>query len=141
MRFEGIPDLVIEAIQQQSDGQEMTSQLLSFDDHLLRRFGELQLIERNTNKLESLSVRGMADEIWFLLEGAVECTARDLRSGSPGAGNQVQFELSEPTRVMVPFGVAFGWRTMGQPALMLRCATHAQNTDSDDKEIPLEGEA
>lgn len=135
---EGIPDLLIERLQIDTKGFHEFTRLLSFDDHILRRFGQLDLLRKEPNDLNELSVRVVADEVWFLIEGAARCIGRDLRPGSLSQGQEVAFEISTPTRVLVPFGVAFGWQAIGSSALMLRCSTHQDGDHSEDRIIPFE---
>jgi dTDP-4-dehydrorhamnose 3,5-epimerase-like enzyme len=135
---EGIPDLLIERLQIDTEGSHKFTRLLSFDDHMLRRFGQLDLLRKEPNELNELNVRAVADEIWFLVEGAVRCICRDIRPGSLSQGQEVVFEISNPTRVLVPFGVAFGWQATGSSALMLRCSTHQDGDHPEDRVIPFE---
>jgi dTDP-4-dehydrorhamnose 3,5-epimerase-like enzyme len=135
---EGIPDLLIERLEIDGEGSHEFIRLLSFDDHMLRRFGQFDLIRKEPGDLEELSFRVVADEIWFLIEGAARCICRDLRPGSPSQDQEVAFELSTPTRVLVPFGVAFGWHATGSSTLMLRCSTHQDGDHPEDRVIPFE---
>jgi hypothetical protein len=134
---EVIPDLRIEKLRYKKNRTYESTELLAFDEHLLRRFGLLQLVRKDQVTLKELSVRSVADEFWFLIEGKVQCIARDLREGSPTEGRELAFELSEPSRIMVPFGVAFGWSALGDSALMLRCATHAEGEHPGDRALPI----
>jgi dTDP-4-dehydrorhamnose 3,5-epimerase-like enzyme len=134
---DGIPDLLIEQLQHELDETSDLIKLLSFDDHLLRRFGQLELIRKDPGELQELSLRAVADEIWFLIGGKVRCICRDLRPGSPSEGQEVQLELSTPSRILVPFGVAFGWHATDESALMLRCSTHQDDDHPDDHVVPI----
>ncbi len=134
-----ISDLLIAKLSQQTAQTSTITQLLSFDDHLLRRFGLLELVRKEPEEPLELSVRSVADEFWFLLEGKIKCTARDVRLGSPSEGVEVTFTLSEPSRIMVPFGVAFGWISTDPGSLMLRCTTHSDGDHPDDRVIPIKG--
>jgi dTDP-4-dehydrorhamnose 3,5-epimerase-like enzyme len=133
-----IRDLLIEPLSTKDDGTGSLLSLLSFDDHLLRRFGQLDLVGKAPGQFTQLRMRSVADEIWVLIDGKAKCMCRDLRPGSPSEGIEMQFEISAPVRVFVPFGVAFGWQALEQPALMLRCATHQDGDHQDDQTIALE---
>lgn len=135
---EGIPDLLIERLQIESEESHEFIRLLSFDDHILRRFGQLDLLRKEPGDLNEISVRVVADEVWFLVEGTARCICRDLRPGSLSQGQEVAFEISTPTRLLVPFGVAFGWQATGSSALMLRCSTHQDGDHPEDRVIPSE---
>lgn len=137
IQHETIPDLFIAALRKEKDHAQESIRLLGFDDHLLRRFGVLEWVRKDPQELQDLSLRSKADEFWFLMDGSIEGVAKDLRPGSPSQGSQVSFSLSKPSRIMVPFGVAFGWRAVGGSAVMLRCATHAFGEHAEDRTIPV----
>ena len=115
--------------------------MLTFQDHLLRRFGELELVTKAKGDPQALHIRTRADEIWFLLDGSIHCLMRDLRPGSPSENIELELELSEPSRLLIPFGVAFGWQALSDSSLMLRLSTHAGEQPDDEREIPWEGSA
>ncbi len=56
--------------------------VLSDQDHLLRRFGQVQVIRKSPGRSETLCLREVADEVWALIEGQVEFTWYDLRQDS-----------------------------------------------------------
>jgi len=103
--------------------------LLRFEDHLLRRFGLAELVRALPGASPRLRARPAADEIWILIEGTAEFVWRDTRSGSPTQGREDRLEYTEPTLVLVPFGVAFGFRTRKGPATLLRIATHTEGEE------------
>jgi dTDP-4-dehydrorhamnose 3,5-epimerase-like enzyme len=131
-----IMDLLIEELPISRTGSDEILTMLSFDDHLLRRFGQMGLVRRSPAALQALMLRAAADEIWVLVEGKVEALCRDLRPGSPSSALEVRYELSAPTRILIPFGVAFGWRAIEKTALMLRCSTHQDGDHPEDRTIP-----
>jgi dTDP-4-dehydrorhamnose 3,5-epimerase-like enzyme len=112
--------------------------LLRFEDHLLGRFGLAELVRALPGASAGLRARSAADEIWILIEGTAEIVWRDTRSGSPTQGREDRLEYSEPTLVLVPFGVAFGFRARNGPATLLRIATHAEGEDEDIAIFPWE---
>jgi hypothetical protein len=112
--------------------------LLRFEDHLLRRFGLAELIRPDPDAPSELRARPVADEIWILIEGQAGFTWHDLRPGSPTVGRTDRLSCSEPTLVLVPFGVAFGYRPINGRATLLRLATHAETQGEDIRVIPWE---
>ncbi len=112
-------------------------------DHLLRRFGQAEAVRISPDRPADLRLRPVADEVWALLEGEAEFAWLDLRPGSPSRGVRHQMSCAEPTLVLAPFGVAFGVRAIGGPALLLRLATHASGdpASEDDRSLPWEGTA
>jgi hypothetical protein len=112
--------------------------LLSFDDHLLRRFGFAEKISLAANHQGCMKVREVADEIWVCIEGKVQFHWWDCREDSPTKGQKFELMIEEPTLVLVPFGVAFGIRTMDGPAHVIRFSTHQEGIHEGDKEVPWE---
>jgi dTDP-4-dehydrorhamnose 3,5-epimerase-like enzyme len=134
----GIPDVILGELQGEVTGSREHVRLLSFDDHMLRRFGQLDWLRRAPGELLELTLRAVADEIWILTEGEATCLCRDMRSGSPSEGQELKLELSAPARLLIPFGVAFGWQATGSTACMIRCSTHQDDDHPEDRVIPLE---
>lgn len=105
---------------------------LSESDHLLRRFGQVQIIRINPDADVQMRLREVADEIWVLIDGRVEFIWQDLRKDSPSFNRMFHLECVEPTLVLVPFGVAFGQRPLGKPATLLRLSTHVDGQHDGD---------
>ena len=79
-------------------------------DHILRRFGFAEVVRAHGPS--KLHIREVADEVWTLYEGRVEFHWHDLRQNSPTYDNQYHLICDRPTLVLVPFGVAFGYRVI-----------------------------
>lgn len=108
------------------------------EDHLLRRFGQVDLVELNAG--ESISVfRKKADEVWSVISGASTFSLTDRREESPAFENQVEFELlgMNPQAVLVPFGVECLIRS-ADGAKLVRLTTHQDGTEPGDN-VPGEG--
>lgn len=108
------------------------SVILRNDDHILRRFGALEVLRLSPGKAFSVLRRG-ADEVWSLLEGTAEIRLEDRRGDSPTAGTLEVHSLQVPSRLLIPFGVTAEGRAGASGALLLRLMTH--NVDEDP---PLE---
>jgi hypothetical protein len=133
-----IHDLFIKSLQfeRKEDHQRMV--LLRFQDHLLRRFGALELLQLEPHSTTHLQVRAVADEAWALVEGKVEFVWWDLRSGSPTADCTHRLTTSRPTLVLAPFGVAFGVRALERPCTLMRVSTHVEGEHDDDRTLQWE---
>src|SRR3990172_288944 len=78
--------------------------ILSFEDHLLRRFGSAQVIRLRPG--ESFRMRrALGDEVWAVLEGAAAFQLEDMRPSSPSAGVVQSLKAESPVRLLVPFEV------------------------------------
>jgi len=131
-----IHDLFIcELTAEETDGSTKCH-VLSDEDHLLRRFGQVQVIRKSPGRSETLCLREVADEVWALIEGQVEFAWHDLRQDSPSQGHWHHLHTETPTLVLAPFGVAFGCRALEDPAFLIRLSTHAEGEHSGDQVIP-----
>ena len=105
--------------------------ILAFEDHLLRRFGSAEVVRLGPGETFRV-LRGKADEVWALLEGAAEFQLEDQRSTSPTLAVSQAVRMKTPTRLLLPFGV----RLLVRPdprALLLRIMTHSE---ADDPPLP-----
>lgn len=134
----------ISALQQLSvDWGQGPATLLSETQHLLRRFGSIELMQIDKSAEEGYRVRGEADEILIPLKGAATLEALDLREGSPTQSNSMQIDLSQEkgSAALVPFGVAYRI-SVESPADILRVASHSEGTHGGDRLLsPAEVEA
>ncbi len=113
---------------------------LKEEDQLLRRFGEAEVLRLDPGRATALTLRPVVDEVWALLEGAVEAHWHDLRAGSPTRGARHRAELREPTVFLAPFGVAFGVRALEGPVLLARFASHMRDDPESAGDVILEWE-
>jgi len=106
--------------------------LLRNSDHLLRRFGQLDLLEIAAGQRLDLPVRGEADCFLFPVSGAVNAALLDLRPSSPSQGAKVAVALSadEPKGLLVPFGVACSLQAESQ-AVLIQLSTHSEAHSAD----------
>jgi hypothetical protein len=132
-----IHDLVIRPISIIDETGTIRWPVLRFSDHLLRRFGQVELVRLLPGTEMEKSVRWIADEVWTLIEGEVEVNMLDMRTDSPSFNSEDHLSFGQPTTVFVPFGVAIRLRTTDQPATLLRIATHEDGELQDDLE-PIE---
>jgi len=82
--------------------------LLREKDHLLRRFGQLELMDLAAGKQTEFALRAEADRFLFVTSGRARVQLIDLRAGSPSQGVHTSLLLdeAEPRGLLVPFGVA-----------------------------------
>lgn len=136
-----IHDLIIRPLPSAKVAQGTAIVVLAEDDHLLRRFGHLEILHLERSTPQELAIREVADEAWALLEGRVDFLWQDLRTVSPSHGVRFRQRASEPTLVLVPFGVAFGVQVLSAEAKLVRISTHKPGQHAGDHTLPLEVEA
>ncbi|HEY69751.1 MAG TPA: hypothetical protein G4O08_04110 [Anaerolineae bacterium] len=133
-----IHDLFTREIAVNKDDSDLHWTVLQATDHLLRRFGLAEVVRASNNSKPGMKLRMVADEVWALIEGRVEFVWHDLRTDSPTYGNQHRLSCERPTLVLAPFGVAFGFRPLDKTALLVRLATHPEDTHEGDRRLPWE---
>ena len=136
-----IHDLFIRRISSKRDASLTRWVAMQDDDHILRRFGLAEVVRAEPGMQLSLQLRSAADDVWALIEGQVEFRWLDLRAYSPTHGAEHRITCDEPTLVLAPFGVAFGFRPLEESALLLRLATHVEGTHDGDQRFPWENSA
>ncbi len=132
-----IHDLVLRPIASIDDPPAQRWIALRETDHILRRFGQAEVLRISPSASSTLRLRHRADEVWALIDGCVEFLWRDMREDSPTFGRTYQITCHEPTQVLVPFGVAFGARAIDEPALLIRVSTHVDDSQEGDRIIPV----
>ena len=110
-------------------------------DHLLRRFGQAEVLRLSPESIPALRCRAVADEVWCLLEGQIACRWRDTRNDSPSKDAVYSTTFDRPALMLVPFGVAFGCRALTEGCLLLRISTHADGEHEGDRTLPWEADA
>jgi len=111
-------------------GESLT--LLREKDHLLRRFGQLDLLELSPNEKTDFILRAEADCFLFSINGAVAVTMVDLRSTSPTHGGRanISLDIAKPQGLLVPFGVACSLEARGAARLIV-LSTHSESHPED----------
>ena len=133
-----IHDLFIRKLDTLDEDGQIRMPILSFEHHLLRRFGFAESILVKPEYRTKMKVREVADEIWASLSGKVRFHWWDLRSGSPSHENRYEIFIEEPHLVLVPFGVAFGVQTYDEPVHLIRFSTHPEDIHDGDHVVPWE---
>lgn len=106
--------------------------LLREVDHLLRRFGQLDLVDLATNQKTDFTMRAEADRFIFPINGSVNVQMIDLRSSSPSNGvrTNILLDSANPQGLLVPFGVACSLETRAA-ARVLVLSTHSESHPED----------
>jgi mannose-6-phosphate isomerase-like protein (cupin superfamily) len=100
--------------------------VLSFHDHLLRRFGFLQAIHLEPGTPIAPRLRKEADEVVFILEGTVDVSLKDLRRHSPSEKVEYRNQLRSGDLLLIPFGVRFECCALDHRSTLLLLATHEE---------------
>lgn len=113
--------------------------LLRDEDHLLRRFGQVEFRRFSEKQNSEFIIRAVADEIWSCIFGAIEFTLVDLRPASPSENiaKRLTLHTENPQGLLIPFGVAYSIQA-DENAQAIRVTTHVDGVHNDDKIIASE---
>ena len=115
-----INDLYLHPIINQSSSKV----ILRYEDHLLRRFGQVELRHIPAGAQTDFTQRAAADELWAVLQGSVAILLIDRRPQSPTFDVVDEHPLlaREHLALLIPFGVAYALEAE-QESQVLRLAT------------------
>ena len=113
--------------------------LLKADDHMLRRFGQVEVRTFGDICVTPFVQRAVADEIWVPMSGKSLLHLIDRRAVSPDKDKyfRAALDAAQPQALLVPFGVAYAIENE-QGATLIRLSTHADGKHPDDEIIPFE---
>lgn len=110
--------------------------VLRDEDHLLRRFGQAEVVSLSGGTETDFRLRAVADEVWAALDGRAKFRLIDKRLGSPSFGQSQEVDLDgeQPQALLIPFGVAYSMAA-AEAASLIRLATHADHTHPEDRQL------
>lgn len=103
--------------------------LPDWDGPWLRRYGEAEVIRLRPGGALPDRLRRLADEVWALIAGEIELMAVDRRPDSPTRDAELRLHVTDPTLILIPFGVALRLKAAGRGAWVIRMATHSEAED------------
>jgi dTDP-4-dehydrorhamnose 3,5-epimerase len=113
--------------------------LVKDEDHLLRRFGQVEVRQVSQSDSADFTLRAVADEIWVLVEGSAEIALVDRRAKSPTEDQALKLRLGgeESQGVLIPSGVAYAVYA-NDAAQFVRLCTHADGSHDGDQALLAE---
>jgi dTDP-4-dehydrorhamnose 3,5-epimerase len=124
------------------DDRGFFEEILRDDDGLLRRFGQASLSMTYPGVIKAFHYHREQDDLWFFPVGNAQVVLHDLRPDSPTRGVTNVFYLGEdhPGLLLIPVGVAHGYRVLGaSPAYILYFTTQSyQREHPDEHRLPYD---
>jgi dTDP-4-dehydrorhamnose 3,5-epimerase len=122
------------------DDRGYFQELLRDDDEWLEPFGQTSFTLSYPGIIKAFHWHKHQDDIWFVASGNAQVVLHDLRDGSPSQGRTEVLYAGEknPILIMIPRGVAHGYKVLGAEPLMLFYHTNrAYNPAApDEQRIP-----
>ncbi|SDX16883.1 dTDP-4-dehydrorhamnose 3,5-epimerase [Marininema mesophilum] len=120
-------------------------EILRDDEHLLECFGQLSASLSYPGVIKAFHYHQHQDDLWYFPVGNAQVVLHDLRSDSPTIGKTAVYYMGEenPSLLLIPKGVAHGYRVLGEkPAMIVYVTSRSYNPEEpDEKRIPYDDPA
>ncbi|GAB6172817.1 dTDP-4-dehydrorhamnose 3,5-epimerase family protein [Paradesulfitobacterium aromaticivorans] len=131
-----IDGVVLKKLVRHADDRGFFMEILRDDDELLKRFGQASLSKSYPGVIKAFHYHERQDDLWFFPCGNAQVVLYDLRADSPTHGETNTFYLGEdnPGLLVIPKGVAHGYRVLGEePAIIVYFTTESYRRDDPDE--------
>jgi len=131
-----IEGVLVKKLVRQSDDRGFFMEILRDDDGWLKRFGQASLAKTYPGVIKAFHYHQKQDDIWFFPAGNAQVVLHDLRADSPTRGRTEVFYLGEdnPQIVLIPAGVAHGYRALGnEPAVIVYFTSESYDRRNPDE--------
>ncbi|CAH0260161.1 dTDP-4-dehydrorhamnose 3,5-epimerase family protein [Peribacillus simplex] len=119
------------------DDRGFFAELVRDDEpELLSRFGQASCSMSYPGVIKAFHYHEKQDDLWFFPSGNAQVVLYDLREGSSTKGETDVYYMGEenPIMLLIPKGVAHGYRVLGQkPATILYFTTESYNPKNPDE--------
>lgn len=135
-RFGAIEGVTVKKLVRHPDDRGYFQEILRDDDQLLRRFGQASLSMSYPGVIKAFHYHERQDDLWFFPVGSAQVVLYDLRADSPTEGiTQVLYPGEHnPLLIVIPVGVAHGYRVLGnQPLMIVYFTTESYRPSSPDE--------
>ncbi len=127
------------------DDRGFFMEVLRDDDNLLTRFGQASFSKSYPGVVKAFHYHEKQDDLWFFPSGNAQVVLHDMRDDSPTKGQTQVVYMGEdnPLLLLIPIGVAHGYRVLGnEPAVIMYFTTMSYDpADPDEKRIPWDDPA
>jgi dTDP-4-dehydrorhamnose 3,5-epimerase len=135
-----IQDVQMKPLRRFADDRGYLMELVRADDPFFTTFGQTVVTLSYPGVIKAFHWHQHQDDYWAVLQGMAQVVLHDLREGSPTRGETDVYYLGQynPQVVVIPRGVAHGYRVLGvDPVLLLYTVTRPYDPkDPDEYRIP-----
>jgi dTDP-4-dehydrorhamnose 3,5-epimerase len=136
-----IEGVKVKRLMKYCDDRGFFAELVRDDEpQLLSKFGQASWSMSYPGVIKAFHYHEKQDDLWFFPSGNAQVVLYDLRKDSPTMGETDVYYMGEenPILLLIPKGVAHGYRVLGQkPATIIYFTTESYNPDNpDEKRIP-----
>jgi dTDP-4-dehydrorhamnose 3,5-epimerase len=124
------------------DDRGFLMEVLRADDAFYRGFGQTTYTLSYPGTIKAFHWHRRQDDLWFVVAGMAQVVLHDLREDSLTRSQTDVYYLGEQNRTLlvIPTGVAHGYRVLGSdPVMLLYHTTESYNpSDPDEARIPYD---
>lgn len=116
-----IEGVITKQLVRHCDDRGFFIEILRDDDGLLTRFGQASMSMSYPGVIKAFHYHERQDDLWFFPVGNAQVVLYDLRDNSPTKGMTNVFYMGEnnPLLLVIPKGVAHGYRVLGSRPLII----------------------
>lgn len=132
-----ISGVTIKKIITHVDDSGYLREVLRDDDALLTKFGQTTVTSAHPGYIKAFHWHKKQDDLWYIAQGMAQVVLYDRRPDSPTHGQtQVIYAGDQNAAlIMIPAGVAHGYRVLGNtPVLLFYHTTESYNAKNPDEE-------
>ena len=132
-----IEGVMVKKLVKHCDDRGFFAELIRDDEpELLSRFGQASWSMSYPGVIKAFHYHEKQDDLWFFPSGNAQVILYDLREDSPTKGETDVYYMGEenPIMLLIPKGVAHGYRVLGQkPATIIYFTTEFYRPDDPDE--------
>lgn len=137
MKIEGV---MTKKLVKHCDDRGFFAEVIRDDENILTNFGQLSWSSSFPGVIKAFHYHKEQDDVWFFPSGNAQVVLHDIREDSKTKGITNVYYMGEdnPIVLLIPKGVAHGYRVLGEKtATIIYCTTLAYNPlQPDEKRIP-----
>ena len=131
-----IQGVIVKKLVRHPDDRGYFMEVLRDDDELLSRFGQASFSKTYPGVIKAFHYHELQDDLWFFPSGNAQVVLHDLRADSQTKGETNVFYMGEdnPQLLVIPIGVAHGYRVLGnEPAVIMYFTTMSYDPKHPDE--------
>lgn len=131
-----IEGVVFKKLIKHCDDRGTFMEVLRDDDNLLERFGQASTSMSYPGVIKAFHYHELQDDIWYFPVGNAQVVLYDMRKEVSSYRETSVYYMGEenPSILLIPKGVAHGYRVLGQkPAMILYFTTKSYQADNPDE--------
>lgn len=117
-------------------------EVLRADEELFKKFGQTTFTVAYPGTIKAFHWHKKQDDLWFIAQGKALVVLYDLRKDSLtyGETQTIPADGDDPQLILIPVGVAHGYKALGnEPVLLFYHTTEVYNASAPDEErIPYD---